>query len=400
MAFFKYKAKDESGQTTFGLVEAPNQTAAVKLIHARRLLPINLHEQKNQTGGLNFFRRVGFGETVKFTRQLSTMITAGLSIPESLTLLCKQTNNQTMVQMLGDIERQIVGGGNLADALARYPDCFSPIYIALIRAGEASGTLDQVFARLANNLEKQQNFNSQVRGAMIYPMIIVIGMIVVVFIMMTIVIPKLTGLYKDFGLTLPPTTQLLISVSNFFVHFWWLIILSGIGAAFGLSRWRATDIGRRSIDLIWLRIPILGDLSRKIILVEFSRTLAMLLTAGIHILDGLKILRGALGNVLFRDAIDEISKAVEKGTALGDSFAKQEVFPPIITQMVRVGEETGKLDETLNKLSAYFEAEAEQTVKSLTTAIEPIIMVILGVGVGFIVISVITPIYNLTSQFK
>jgi type IV pilus assembly protein PilC len=328
------------------------------------------------------------------------MVVAGLSLPEALTILRTQTTSPVFASVLADIEHQIISGGNLGDALAKYPKYFPPIYIALVRAGESSGQLDQVMARLADSMEGQRDFRSKVTGAMIYPVIIVVGMSVVVMIMMTVVIPKLTELYSDFGVELPASTKLLIGMSTFFVHFWWLIIAAAFGGYYAFNRWRKTPQGEYITDAIVLKIPLFGELQKKIILVEFTRTLSMLITSGIRLLDALHILKDALGNVLFRNAVVEISKKVERGFPLGETFAEYPVFPVIISQMMKVGEETGKLDDTLLKLSKYFESESENLVKGLTTAIEPIIMVVLGVGVGFIVISVITPIYNLTSQFK
>jgi len=386
-----------------GLVEAASSSQATQLLRDKQLFVVHLTETKERMSFATFmarFKKVKFGDIVNFTRQLSTMIVAGLSLPESLTILRTQTTNPAFSRVLLDIEHQIVGGGNLGDSLAKYPDQFSSIYIALVRAGESSGTLDKVLTRLAETLEAQREFRSKVAGAMIYPVIIVIGMGAVVMIMMTVVVPKLTELYKDFGISLPVSTQILISLSGFFVRFWWLIIAASVGGFIGFSKWRKTPVGERIIDTLILRVPLFGELQKKVILVEFTRTLAMLISAGIHILEGLNILRASLGNVLFRDAIADISKKVEKGFPLGDSFAQYAIFPPIVSQMMKVGEETGKMDDTLSKLSTYFETESEHLVKGLTTAIEPIIMVVLGVGVGFIVISVITPIYNLTSQFK
>lgn len=403
MAFFSYKARDADGKTITGLVEAPNSSVATKLLRDKQLFVITLvgsREQFSLSAFLAKFKKVGFGDIVNFTRQLSTMIVAGLSLPDSLTILRTQTTNPAFARVLLDIEHQIVGGGNLADSLGKYPSYFPNIYVALVRAGESSGTLDKVLSRLAETLEAQREFKSKVSGAMIYPVIIVVGMMAVVMIMMTVVVPKLTDLYKDFGISLPVSTQILITASGFFVRFWWLMILVGVGGVVGFMKWKKTPMGEHIIDSLVLRIPLFGELQKKIILVEFTRTLGMLITAGIHILEGLNILRDSLGNVLFREAITEISKKVEKGFPLGDTFGQYDVFPPIVSQMMKVGEETGKLDDTLGKLSRYFETESEHLVKGLTTAIEPIIMVVLGVGVGFIVISVITPIYNLTSQFK
>lgn len=404
MGFFSYKARDSGGKVIAGLVEAPSQEAASQLLHDKQLFITALSESRGARslvpGAMKMEQRIPFGEIVNFTRQLSTMVVAGLSLPESLTILRAQTTNVAFSTILAEMEHQIVSGGNLGDALAKYPKHFTPIYIALIRAGESSGQLDQVLSRLADSMEGQRDFRSKVSGAMIYPVIIVVGMSVVVMIMMTVVIPKLTELYKDFGVKLPASTQLLINMSDFFVHFWWLMIAVSVGGYFGFLKWRKTLTGEFITDSLYLKIPLFGELQKKIILVEFTRTLSMLITSGIRLLDALQILKNALGNVLFRNAIVDISKKVERGFPLGETFADYPVFPPIVAQMMKVGEETGKLDDTLLKLSKYFESESENLVKGLTTAIEPIIMVVLGVGVGFIVISVITPIYNLTSQFK
>ncbi len=403
MPVFQYKARSADGKMVTGLADAPSQEAAIKLLHTKQLFVVGIRiarESFSFAQVREYFKRVTFNDIVNFTRQLATMVVAGLSLPEALTILRTQTTNEIFSDVLMDIEHQIVSGGNLGDALAKYPKYFSTTYVALVRAGEASGTLDQILTRLSETLEAQREFRGKVSGAMIYPVIILIGMVGVIFVMMTVVMPKLTSLYKDFNLDLPWTTQFLMSMSDFFIRFWWLLIF-GIGGAFVLfRRWRKTPFGELVVDRFIFKIPLFGELQKKIILVEFTRTLGMLVASGIHILEGLQILQGSLGNVLFRNAVGEISKKVEKGYPLGDSFAQYEVFPPIVSQMMKVGEETGKLDETLTKLSKYFQSESETLVKGLTTAIEPIIMVIMGVGVGFIVISVITPIYNLTSSFK
>src|SRR3989344_271201 len=405
MPYYSYRARDTNSKSITGIVEAPTKETATRLLHDKQLFVIQLTEARSTGKGKGITtsitsKRVGFGEIVNFTRELSTMVTAGLSLPESLTILRSQTQNSTLMNVITEIEHLIVGGGNLADALGKYPQHFSAIYVALVRAGESSGQLDAVLARLADSLEGQRDFRSKVSGAMIYPVIIVAGMGIVVMIMMTVVIPKLTELYKDFGVELPFATQVLISLSTFFVHWWWAVLLAVVGAVYGFLRWKKTTSGELVLDTVTLHIPLFGELQKKIILVEFTRTLSMLISSGIRLLDALHVLKDALGNVIFRNAIVDISKKVERGFPLGETFSQYPVFPPIVSQMMKVGEETGKLDDTLLKLSKYFQSESENLVKGLTTAIEPIIMVFLGVGVGFIVISVITPIYNLTSQFK
>jgi type II secretory pathway component PulF len=403
MPVFQYKARGGDGNILTGLVDAPSQEVAIRLLHEKQLFVVGIQISKEGISLAKiqeYFKRVTFNDIVNFTRQLATMIVAGLSLPEALTILRTQTTNQVFADVMVDIEHQIVAGGNLGDALAKYPRYFSATYVALVRAGEASGTLDQILTRLSETLEAERDFRGKVSGAMIYPVIILIAMAGVIFVMMTVVMPKLTGLYKDFNLKLPWTTTLLMGISDFFVHFWWFLILVVGGAVVLFQRWRKTPLGELLVDQLMFKIPLFGQLQKKIILVDFTRTLGMLVASGIHILEGLQILKNSLGNVVFRNALSEISKKVEKGYPLGDSFAQFDVFPPIVSQMMKVGEETGKLDETLTKLSKYFQSETETLVKGLTAAIEPIIMVILGVGVGFIVISVITPIYNLTSSFQ
>lgn len=403
MPIFQYKSRDNQGKPTSGLVDAPNREVALRLLHEKRVFVIAIKQYKEPFSLASLkqtTKRVSFNDLVNFTRQLSTMVTAGLSIPESLTILRSQITNPTFSDILVDVEHQIVSGGNLADALGKYPKYFSATYIALVHAGESSGTLDQVLVRLAETMESERDFRGKVSGALIYPVIILIGMAGVIGVMMTVVVPKLTGLYTEMNIQLPWTTQLLISVSGIFVRFWVIILLLIAGFVVAFRRWGKTKNGEFVLDTLVLKLPIFGELQKKIILVEFTRTLGMLIASGIHILEGLQILKDALGNVLFRNAIADISKKVEKGYPLGDSFAQYAIFPPIVAQMMKVGEETGKLDDTLLKLSRYFQTESENLVKGLTAAFEPIIMVVLGVGVGFIVISVITPIYNLTSSIK
>lgn len=403
MAYYSYKAKDINGVATKGLVEAPSEQVAARLIRDKRLFITSLSE-KSEAFSLNNlmdrFKKISLSDTVNFTRQMATLSVAGLSVPESLNIIKSQSTNKSLLEMYQDLEHHIVSGGNLATALGRHPKVFSPVYIALVRAGEASGSIDRVLTRMAETLENQMEFRAKVKGAMIYPIIIVIGMIGVIFVMMTVVVPGLTGLYSDFGVDLPFTTQLLIAVSNVFVQFWWLMIIGAVGGIFLFLRWRATPLGQVIVDSLLLKIPILGELQSKVMLAEFTRALGMLISSGIHILDALTFLQTSMGNIIYQKAIQDITKKIEKGLSMGESFAQHTEFPVIVPQMIQVGEETGKLDESLAKLSVYFEREADHLLKNLTTAMEPAIMIVLGVGVGFIVFSVITPIYQITTQIK
>ncbi|MBL7158904.1 type II secretion system F family protein [Candidatus Microgenomates bacterium] len=402
MEVFSYKAKDKSGETQIGSVEAPNEKKAVSLLRKKDLLVTSLVKKEK---GFNFkdvfakFKKVSFSDIVAFTRQLSTMTSAGLSLPDTLDILKSQFDNPALAKMIKDIGSSIESGISLSEALKKYPQHFSPIYISLVQAGEASGKINDVLERVSDNLEKERSFKSKLKGAMIYPTIVVTGMGAVVFIMMSFVIPKLTEMYSEFDIDLPLPTKILIGVSSIFSKFWWLILIFVFAGLFLFRSWKKTEFGKRVWDSFMLKLPVFGNINRKLTLVEFSRTLGILAGAGVPILESLNILSASIGNATYTQAIKKVAKGVERGFSIGALVLADPIFPPVFGQMVVVGEETGKLDETLMKISTYFEQEGDQAVQGLTTALEPIIMVILGVGVGFIVMSIILPIYNLTAQF-
>jgi len=402
MISFSYQAKDKQGKTVKGVVEALNEKKAVHLLRKRGLLVITLtsiEKQLNLGRLLNRFKKVSFSDTVSFTRQLSTMVNAGLSLTDTLELLTTQFKNPALTKMIKEIADDIEGGSSLVKALKKHPRSFSATYISLVEAGEASGNLGQILERLAENLEKQKRTRGKIKGAMIYPTIIFIGMAAVVFIMMVVVVPKLTILYKDMNIDLPLSTQILISVASFCAKFWWLILISTAGTSFLFVSWKKTALGKKMFDSFTLAIPLFGELTKKLILVEFTRTLGVLVNAGVPILKGLNIVSASLENVAYQEGIKKAAKGVERGVPLGVLISENPIFPPILGQMITVGEETGKVDETLFKISSYFEQEGDEAIKGLTTALEPIIMIILGVGIGFVVLSIIVPIYQLTSSF-
>jgi len=400
MAIYNYTVKNEHGETIKGRVEAQTKEQASAILRNRSLLVIALKPQ-NETP-FSSINSLLFGikttEIVGFTRQLSTMVTAGLTLTESLHIL-QQQSKPAMERMISSLLREIEGGSTFAKALKVQGKLFSQVYIQLVRAGETAGMLDTVLARLADNMEKQKEFNSKVKGALIYPVIVIIAMGIVAFVMMVFVIPKLTSMYKELGAHLPFITQVLIDTSDFMAKFWWLVLLMIAGAGFAFKTWHATEKGRLTFDRFMLKLPVMGELRQKVILTEFCRTLSLLLGAGISVLQGLEILSAAQENVLYRNAFAESTDQVEKGIPLSQSIAKYDFFPPIVPQMISVGEETGKVDEVLMKLSLYFESESEQAVRNLTAAFEPTIMIVLGLGVGVLVIAIIMPIYNITASF-
>ena len=400
MSIFSYTAKNTHGETIRGKVEGQTRQQAAGVLVSRGLLVIDVVPFGD--GGLSFMtgllNKVKHEDLVNFTRQLSTMVSAGLPLASGLSILRNQ-NNPAMADVVSNLLREIEGGSAFAKSLEKQPDVFDRIYVQLVRAGEVGGVLDKVMDKLAENLEKDKEFRGKARGAMIYPIIVLTAMLIVGFVMMVFVIPKLTDMYKDFGAELPLPTLILISIANFVSRFWWLFILTAVGGVAALRRWYKTPVGQHKIDQILLKVPIIGVLRQKIILTNFSRTLSLLLSSGVPLLNSLTIVAAAMDSILYRDAMKDVSKKVEKGVPLSRAMAVYDLFPGILHQMLAVGEETGKLDEVLLKLSKYFETESEQAVKNLTSAMEPLIMVVLGLGVGAMVIAIIMPIYSLTSQF-
>lgn len=401
MKRFTFRAKTKDGAVVTGEVEAENPQACAKLIREKGLVPLDITEAG---GPISFLisklkDRISFDDVVTFTRQLSTMINAGLPLTQALDILRNQSKGP-LAKLIGQVLADVEGGGSLSFALSKYPKVFSPTYIALIKSGEVGGVMDEVLARLSDNLEKEQEFRGKVKGALIYPIIIVLGMIIVSFIMMVFVVPRLLSLYTEFNADLPLPTKILIGVSNFATRLWPIILFAGVGAIYGVSLYRRTQEGKRRVDELILKIPIIGPLQREILLTDLTRTLSLMVGAGVSILEGLNITAEVSGNAVISDALKDTSKYVERGFPVAYAFARHpEAFPYLLSQMVAVGEETGKMDEVLRKVSHIFEVEADQKVKVLTTAVEPIVMVILGIGVGFLVIAVILPIYSLTSSF-
>ena len=398
MERFTYLVKDAKGVSHKGLIEAVNSKQAAVILHERGFTIIKIDsEAKGFT--LPFFGKIGIGPIAQFTRQLATMITSGLPLIDSLVVLKKQTENAKMGEVISEITEEIQGGNTFASALSKHPAVFSVAYINIIKAGEASGTLDQVLLKLSNTLEKEREFQGAIKGAMVYPAIIISGMLAVGMMIMIFVIPKLTQVYKDMDISLPLPTLVLMAASDFLVRFWWLVIIATVGGAIAFQRYRKTPAGALAIDNLLLKMPVIGKLNRETSLTEFTRTLGSLVGAGVPILEALRIGGDAATNAAHRAAVGRVINLVEKGSTLSKALSNEATFPPIIPQMVSVGEETGKMADVLEKVSRFFEIEVEQMTKNLTTALEPIIMLILGLMVALLMISIVLPIYSLTSAF-
>ncbi len=398
-----YKAVTDKAQSIDGLIEARDPQEAAVYLRSKGLTPIKIikKDKSKLTNILPFFgNKVKASDIVTFTRQLSSMLASGLTFLRSLEILKNQVRNNALVKIIDTIIKDIQEGASFSRAIAKYPEIFSPVYVALIEASEDSGLLDKALLRLADTLEKQQKLKNTVKSALTYPAIVVVMMIIVVFVMMIFVIPQISNLYQSLNVSLPLPTLVLIQISNFFVSFWFVPLISFFAIGFAYNRWYKTVEGKLTIDSILLKIPLFGNLIKKTILAEFSRTLGVLLASGTLVVEALDKVSNTTGNIHYKNAIVDISEKVEKGVSIGDAMSLYYLFPPNLTELVKIGEQTGKLDETLMKASEYFENEVDQTVKTLSTAMEPIILIILGIGVAFLVISILTPIYQITSSIK
>lgn len=398
-----YKAVTKEGKSIDGLIEARDEKEAANYLRSKDFIPIKIEkkERSNIMDLIPFFSsKVKSSNVVVFTRQLSSMLTSGITLVRSLTIIKGQTTNSALIGVLDSMIRDIEEGKNLSSALTKYPNIFSSVYVSLIKAAESSGLLDKALLRLAETLEKQQKLKGTIKGALAYPIIVIVMMIGVMFVMMIFVIPQLSTLYEGLGAELPLPTKIVVGMSKFSVSFW-PVIIAFIGVfGFLFRTWHKTVEGEIAIDNIILKLPIFGKLIRESILVEFSRTLGTLLGSGTLVIDSLGEVSGITGNVVYKNAIMDIAQRVEKGLTMGNAMSAYALFPQNLVELVKIGEQTGKLDETLIRASEYFENELDQSVKLLSTALEPAIMIILGLGVGFLVFSIISPIYQITNVIK
>lgn len=400
MQRFVYKVKAPNGKTQEGKVEARDVATAVGILRERGLVVISIHSLTHPTGMMitKLLSGIKLDDLVAFTRQMATMLEAGLPLTESLSILEIQSK-PAMSQVIGEVLRDVQSGSSIGDAMEKHTNVFSGVYVSLVRAGEAAGALDTVLKRLADNLEKEKEFRAKTKGALIYPAIVTVGMIAVAIIMMVFVVPKLAVMYEDFDAELPLPTKILIGMSDFVQNFWYIVLALGVIGVVAFNYWRKSPLGSLQYDQLMLRLPVFGKLKTQIILAEVNRTLSLLLGSGISLVEAMEIVERVIPNKVFGNAMARSINNVKKGIPFSITLARQGVFPPIMPNMIAVGEETGKLDEVMLKVSKYFEDEAEHLIKGLTTALEPLIMIVLGIGVGFLVISIIMPIYNLTNQF-
>jgi general secretion pathway protein F len=398
MPVYKYKAINERGKTVNGTIDAESPKAATDKLKRQNMFLSSLGEvKKEKTRKFFLFKGISAGELVVTTRQFSTLISAGFPLEASLAALSEQTEDAKLSQVLTHVRDRVSEGSSLAGALNENPNVFSNLYINMVKAGEASGTLDIVLLRLADFLEKQMTLRSRIRSALIYPIFMFLIGSGVLFFMMTYIIPKIAKIFEESRKALPLITIVLIKFSSFLSHNILALFLLSVGLVFIVYRFGKTKRGSTLFDRVILRLPIFGRIIKMVIISRFTRTLGTLLGSGIPLLDALEIGEAVLGNSVYVETLEKVRENVREGTSLAGPLRESGVFPPLMTRMITVGEQTGELEEMLSKIANIYDIQIETSVSTLTSLLEPVMILAIGVVIGFIVFAILLPIFDLTS---
>ena len=403
MANFAYKALDQRGSAAKGQIEGESKAAAAQTLRNRGLTVLDLNEVKAGLHmELDFLTRIKPKDLTIFSRQFATMVSSGLSMLRCLYVLEEQTENKKLGKVIGAIKNDVEAGIALSDALEKHPAVFNKLFVSMVRAGEIGGILDEVLNRIAEQLEKEDSIRRAVKSAMVYPIMIGTFAIMVMMGMVLFLIPLFASMYKDLGdAKLPALTQMMINVSNLIKGYWFIVFPAIIAAVWLLRRFKRSDRGRELWDRFKLHIPMgIGAIVRKLAVARFSRTLGTLVSSGVPILQAIDITGQAAGNAVIEKAMKEVQQSVKEGQSITGPLEKISVFPAMVTQMISVGEETGSLDAMLNKIADFYEDEVNASVKSLTSILEPILMLRVGALVGVVVISMYLPIFNMMNIVK
>lgn len=399
MKKFTYEARDQAtNKVVKSTIQADSETAAARLLIKQGFVPLNVKEQIGDGSFMSRINgRIGTKDKVVFTRQLATLIGAGLPLSQSLHTVKEQTQNKQLQAVVEDISVSVEGGRSLSDSFAKHPKVFNEVFLSLIAAGELSGTLDESLQRIANQQEKDAAVAGRIRGAMMYPMIVLFVIGGVMAFMLFTVVPQVEKLYDDLGKPLPVLTDIMVKMANFLAGFWWLVaIVLGIGIFF-LVQFMKTENGIKFKDTFKLKVPLFGKMFSKLYMARFARTAQTLLSTGVSMLDTLKVTSHAINNTLLEAAIVRAADKVQGGKALSTALEPEELIEPLVSQMIRIGEQSGKIDEMMGKVAQVYEDELDEQIRTISTAIEPILMVVLAVVAGGMVGAILFPIYSLVN---
>jgi len=400
MPYYRYKAKDKYNENSEGMIQAASQEVAADMLADQGLTIVSLIEEKRSflDKSLKILNRVKVKDLVVFSRQLSVIVSATIPLVQGLRILVNQTESPVLKTIISEVADDVEGGAKLSAALNRHPEVFDDFFINIIKSGETSGKLDEVLNYLADQKEKDYDLLAKIRGAMIYPVFIVIGLVIVGALMMIFVIPELTSVLTETGAELPVTTKLLIATSNFISSFWWLIASIVLGLFIILKAIIKTKQGRHYWDTLKLKAPIFGLLFKKIIIVRFSRSLFTLTTGGVSLTKSLEIVSDVVGNDVYKQIIIQTAAEVEDGNPIATVMLQSKEVPMMVSQMLNLGEKTGRLDEILDKIGNFYSREVSNMVNNLVTLLEPLVMMLMGIAVGVLVAAIILPMYNLASS--
>jgi type IV pilus assembly protein PilC len=399
MPTYIYAGRTRKGRVTKGQLDAADERIARIQLKRRNIDVTKLKQKpKDLFESVSFLQpKVTSKDIVVFTRQFSTMIDAGLPLVQGLNMLTEQSQNRSFKTILSQVTRDVEGGSTLADALAKHPKVFDSLFVNLVAAGEVGGILDTILQRLAAYIEKTQKLKAQIKGALTYPAVVVAIAIIVIAVIMIFVIPVFQDMFSSFGKALPGPTQLVVNMSDFTkgnIHW---IILAIIILAFAFRRYRATVSGRRRVDSVMLRLPIIGELIRKVAVARFTRTLGTMVKSGVPILDALEITARTAGNVIVEEVVMDARSSIAEGQTIAEPLAESIIFPGMVTQMISVGESTGALDAMLEKIADFYDDEVDATVAAMTSMLEPLLMLFLGGSIGGLVIAMYLPIFQMAA---
>jgi len=402
MAMFAYVGRTRGGQTISGEMDAANRDQVVVQLRKQQILATSVKQKAKDVQ----FSLPGFGGGVKdkdvaiFTRQFATMIDAGLPLVQCLEILATQQPNKTFKKALQDIREAVEGGSTFANALKKQPKIFSSLYTNMVEAGEAGGILDTILNRLAAYIEKSITLKRRIKSAMLYPSVIVTVAAVVVVLLLLFVIPTFKSMFEGFGATLPLPTQIVLEASRLMQAYWYIIAVALVGSIVGIRYYYKTPGGRKVIDTLLLKAPVFGELIRKVAVAKFTRTLGTLISSGVAILDGLEITARTAGNKVVEEAVMRTRTSISEGKTIAEPLKASKVFPPMVVSMISVGEQTGALDAMLNKIADFYDDEVDVAVANLTSLLEPMLMVFLGIVIGGVVIAMYLPIFKLVTVLK
>lgn len=399
---FSFRAKTETGQERVGVVEAMSRDAAIQILQSNGLVPFSVQEEKRESEMFRDFTRMWEGvsqkELMVMFRQLATLVGARVPMVSALDTLAEQTNNSYLRMILKEIEDDVEDGSSFSESLEKHPAVFTSLMVSMIKAGEISGSLHKSIEVVADNIEKNYQLSSKIKGALFYPVFVLTTAFIIGFLVVTFILPKLTMMIRDLGVAIPWYTSVLMWIGDFMQAYWWAVLIAIIGVGVFFYYYINTDAGQSDWNRIVLKLPVIGELMRYVYITRFAENLSSLLSGGIPIVKALIIVSDVTGNQVFQGTILRAAEEVKSGGAMSTVFLRSPVIPPIVSQMVKIGEESGSISKVLDGVANFYRSEVDNITRNMTSLIEPILIVFLGIGVGIMVIGILMPIYNIAGQ--